>query len=284
MDHLSYDLVEEVVSFLPRSDVETIAKVASRCTDLENWSFAAEDQLENRFLLDVDAYVQSVFVTEEEYSDEEDDFIEEDVEMRIFILVTRDLPNGKVEDWNFLRWRYAWIRHLTITALRVISLPVDPSVGASFSVEQNMLYRQEALDVYCKMLKAVQKGFVKVELSDDDSDADRIKELAIESLNKEIFLEKLIFQDCDLPPDAMAEISEAIAFEFGRKRGRSLEVRIPSSSNEKILPIVKRIAENWHQSDGAFEEKQVTWNRFPDVYDDPWFAIAESYEAIVVPT
>uniref|UniRef100_A0A1I7Y4U3 F-box domain-containing protein n=1 Tax=Steinernema glaseri TaxID=37863 RepID=A0A1I7Y4U3_9BILA len=318
MDYLPYDLVEEVVGYLPRRDVRIIAKVSSRRPTLENWSFAAEDQLENRVLLDVYACVQCEPVTREVESSEDElesrIFVEGGfffnhniAETKIFLSATRDLPNGGKEEWNCLQWRYAWIRNLTVEtsyehfetsyedfvepipgtevdlqkALRLVSLPVDPSARGSLIVEQHLGYsREEEHDVYRRMINAVQKEFVKVKLIDREGYfSNTMEELAIGFINKGVFLEDMNFHDCNLPRIAKAEISEAVASEFGRKRGRPLEVRIPFYS-EEIVSIVESIAENWHQSDGAFEEKRVSGRRFPG---DLWFAIAEKYKAIVDP-
>uniref|UniRef100_A0A1I8A8M6 DUF5051 domain-containing protein n=1 Tax=Steinernema glaseri TaxID=37863 RepID=A0A1I8A8M6_9BILA len=174
MDHLFYDLVEEIVAYLPRKDVETIARVADGRQGLEHWSAAAEGQLENRFLVDVTVVAGQT-----------DDGVGIN-----FLTIQKILSEGRRESWNFLNWRFAWMRSVQIEAypllrqstadmnqvLRSISLPVDPSARGSlvfylgpFVADDRLIpFRYdsdpEVSRLAWKILQAAQKDFPTVNI------------------------------------------------------------------------------------------------------------------------
>uniref|UniRef100_A0A1I7YU88 F-box domain-containing protein n=1 Tax=Steinernema glaseri TaxID=37863 RepID=A0A1I7YU88_9BILA len=174
MDHLFFDLVDEIVNFLPRSDVETIARVARRSSRLEFWSAAAEDHLENRFLLDVRVYVEKALIKKEL--------------PKVFLSAKKTLPNGLEEDWNFTRWRYAWIRDVSVETergqeffdfkeshldqvVRCVSLPVEPGPRGSLHVFHNHTKRpRKVIAVTWAILLNTQRGFAVVDLEHSKRD------------------------------------------------------------------------------------------------------------------
>uniref|UniRef100_A0A1I7Z0P5 F-box domain-containing protein n=1 Tax=Steinernema glaseri TaxID=37863 RepID=A0A1I7Z0P5_9BILA len=283
MDHLSYDLVEEVVRYLPRRDVKTIARVSSRSSGLEEWNAAAEDQLENRFALDVRVYIQKQkkvpdplkedAMDADDSSDDSSDgsSVEEEVESKIFLSVLKHLPNGQQEQWNFLQWRLAWIRNLTIETtvrdcaypeadlhevLRSVSLPVDPSIRSVLKVDHGDP-DMRTVGISWKILQATQKdAFADVFLRNcKNGDPDEFGDLVSNWIQRGGIWEKL---RCDgsFPPK---KAIEAVAPLFGGNRGRPLELELPDVC---INPdFVLLIIDNWWNSDGTFEEKQVTWKQ-----------------------
>uniref|UniRef100_A0A1I7ZQQ5 F-box domain-containing protein n=1 Tax=Steinernema glaseri TaxID=37863 RepID=A0A1I7ZQQ5_9BILA len=288
MDHLWYDLVEEIVSYLPRSDVETIARVAARSPRLQNWSMASEDQLEHRFLLDVHVRFQG-FDREEK---------EAERSPQIHLSAQKLLSEGVEEEWDFRSWRYAWIQNLHIRAslrddpseltgpieefkesdihqvLRVVSLTVDLTVRTFFSIGYNCdSTPRELAYLLRKTIDATQKDFVMVHVDSEHDDA--IGGFIADIIKRGAFLEGFYFFDHFLPQRG---VCEAIASLFAKTRGRPLTVHLPKVPLEASGMVL--IIDAWLQSDGTFEDKAVAsdawgWRAFV------WPTFKEKYKTII---
>uniref|UniRef100_A0A1I8AQA4 F-box domain-containing protein n=1 Tax=Steinernema glaseri TaxID=37863 RepID=A0A1I8AQA4_9BILA len=248
MDHLFYDLVEEVVSYLPRKDVNTIAKVAAKSQRLEKWSAAAEDQLENRFLLDV--YVHFGRSKKKDAP-------------KIYLSARRRIPDRGIDGyWNFRGWRYAWIRSVVVDAtrvryglhykykpaeidqvLRMVSLPVDPSIRTSLCCTATN-------DLAVKILLATQKGFATVEVSAESNHPDVFEDFAIDHLEHGVSLQKLTSYKGE-------NICAAVAPLFRERRGKPLNIQLLGRHLDRW--DMELIIDNWLQSDGTYEEKRLRY-------------------------
>uniref|UniRef100_A0A1I7ZTH5 F-box domain-containing protein n=1 Tax=Steinernema glaseri TaxID=37863 RepID=A0A1I7ZTH5_9BILA len=291
MDHLLYDLVEEVVNYLPRDDVKTIAKVAATSRSLKNWSIAAEDHLENRFLLDVHASVLDL------------DPDEEEVLPFTVLSVKKGLPYDRSKEWDFTGWRYAWIRNITIETtihhrpferadmqkvLRVASLPVDPSARGLLKVEHNVdaseddVSEPESYDSYdllrvgnqavglsWEILRVTQKEFVNVHLqgSYEGVEGD-FAEFAAGCVEKGMFLEKFCCIDTYEP---LGKIFRAAAPLFGRRRRTPLKFELSQASFESA--DLDAIIDRWWNSDGTWGQIEMMWW----LREDPEFDVRPTY-------
>uniref|UniRef100_A0A1I7YUL7 F-box domain-containing protein n=1 Tax=Steinernema glaseri TaxID=37863 RepID=A0A1I7YUL7_9BILA len=288
MDHLFYDLVEEIVGYLPREDVDTIAYVAKRCQELKNWSAAAEDQLENRFLLDV-----AVVVDENA--------------PKVYLCAKKTLPDGSKVYWDFTRWRYAWIKGIVINGasvrnsiveadvdqvLRTVSLPIQPSddlyalrVGrlsislpfGQYSDCDNLgaphrdyfVLSPESSALALRILQVVQKEFTIVDMNraafEDPSGIclDFITDYLAHGPNLETLFYYHGHQVGKRPEDR--RIWPVIAPLFAQERGAGKELGGLLNLRLVNLPFknedIERIVESWWQSDGILEPKSVGWDR-----------------------
>uniref|UniRef100_A0A1I7ZJY0 F-box domain-containing protein n=1 Tax=Steinernema glaseri TaxID=37863 RepID=A0A1I7ZJY0_9BILA len=286
MDHLLYDLVEEVVSYLPRSDVQTIARVAARSPTLDSWSIASEDQLERRFLLDVSVHLQG-FEVEKNKAEKAP---------RIRLSVQKLLSEEHLEEWDFKNWRYAWIRSVVIEAslhsdsqvvkdsdihqvLSTVSLPVDTSARTSLLIRNDCFYdpaRPELAGLFWEATQKTQKDFAIVSLN--NTDEDRLREFdgfVDDFIKRGAFLEKLTYQN-EYPPTL--DFCEAIASVFGKTRGR-LSVCFEEMNLEP--EGVELIVDAWLQSDGTFEEKQIKSDITNMLGEAVWSALKRKYEDIM---
>uniref|UniRef100_A0A1I7YVC5 F-box domain-containing protein n=1 Tax=Steinernema glaseri TaxID=37863 RepID=A0A1I7YVC5_9BILA len=280
MDHLSYDLVEEVVTYLPPTDVKTIARVASRSPELEYWGIAAEDQLDNRFLLDVDVIVQELNP--------------EDNDPKVRLSVKKILSDDTEEPWNFKQWRFAWIRNVTIKmctdarevtdgvagmdeVLRVVSLPIDPSAQASLKLTDDCtptffihdtdrdtlgeVPESPVAGLSWKLLWATQKAFAKVDVQHPFfKNARLLEEVVTQYIRCAVFLEELdVHGRWGSSQLASRNLSSEIAPLFGQALGRPLSLRFPSISFR--MGDVARILKSWLKSDGIYEEKVISVRR-----------------------
>uniref|UniRef100_A0A1I7YVC0 F-box domain-containing protein n=1 Tax=Steinernema glaseri TaxID=37863 RepID=A0A1I7YVC0_9BILA len=275
MDYLLYDLVEEIVCYLPRKDVEVISRVAARSQELKNWSAASEDQLENRFLLDVEATV-------EKWPDEKQPRLPGHLTSpKINLSARKILPDGSIEAWNFKQWRFAWIRNLRIgttffmasrvandpgvltdteQAFRTVSLPIDPSAGGELVVSGRGFCHGMA-DCCSNILQVVSKDFARVravvpkrlvdDFPEDVLEFDAFNNFVVDYLESGPLLEDLLYENgC-----CAEKVWRAIALVFGRRRGTPLEIKLVNIGF--LQSAIRRIVKHWWNSDGAFEKKKV---------------------------
>uniref|UniRef100_A0A1I7YIZ6 F-box domain-containing protein n=1 Tax=Steinernema glaseri TaxID=37863 RepID=A0A1I7YIZ6_9BILA len=268
MDYLPYDLVEEVVSYLFFPDVETIAKVAGRSPDLENWSIASEDQLDRRVILDVCVHLQG-------YNDGRNP--------RIRVSAQHWLPNGSWEQWDFKIWRYAWIQDVRITAsldddlstmetpreafqesdidqaMRLVSLPVDSSDRPLLRIRNHCdsdSAPDNLVNLFSKIVGKTRKEFVTMLLKNVYGHAvDAFGSFVADSIERGAFLRFLSYNG---PFSSLRSICETIASLLGKRKGKVLGVRLPQVSLE--ANDVELIVNAWLQSDGTFESKRVSWD------------------------
>uniref|UniRef100_A0A1I8AS06 F-box domain-containing protein n=1 Tax=Steinernema glaseri TaxID=37863 RepID=A0A1I8AS06_9BILA len=308
MDHLTYRLVEEITSYLPRTDVETIARVAARSPRLQNWSIASEDQLDRRVALKVCVHLQG-FKREEN---------ETERNPRILLSVQKLLSDGSREEWDFTGWRYAWIQFINIKAsviddlstmeasaetfkesdidqvLRLVSLSVDLSTFKVLSEENSRFWKENAarsclhienacygggtprnlVDLFWKTIGKTRKEFVSVAIDTKFLDVLGPFDLFVtQFIERGAFLEYLSYYDQSA---LMSRICEATAPWFGKTRGRPLNVSLPC--NDLKADEIGLIIDAWLQSDGTFEEKGVEWGIIHDF--SVWFTVKAKYEAL----
>uniref|UniRef100_A0A1I7YUJ1 F-box domain-containing protein n=1 Tax=Steinernema glaseri TaxID=37863 RepID=A0A1I7YUJ1_9BILA len=256
MDYLGYDLVEEIVGYLPPEDVDVISRVAAESPGLPAWSLAADEQLEKRFLLDIHISI-----------DEEDD---KKKSPTIRLSAVKILSDELEEvPWNFTQWRYAAIRNITIKpksiydthqgtptdlkkVLRIVSLPVDHRAEGSLSVTGDARSPAAGALVW-KILRATQKLFVKVHLTHLRSDpSGAFEDFVADYIDRGVFLDDL---RCFGDQTEQNRICAAVAPLFGRKRGRPLTLMLSKVRFE--FEDIERILEEWLKSDGAYEDKKL---------------------------
>uniref|UniRef100_A0A1I7YUP2 F-box domain-containing protein n=1 Tax=Steinernema glaseri TaxID=37863 RepID=A0A1I7YUP2_9BILA len=275
MENLFYDLVEEVVNFLPRKDVETIARVAKESQDLENWSIAAEDHLEKRFLLDVDVHIERTG----KWNDP-----------KVRLSVKKTLPGGLEEDWNFKQWRYAWLHRVNIyltsestykevemeQVLRSVSLPVDPSASGILRLQENLRYPENAaclIDLSQKVLQATQKDFSYVIINHSPFISTTVfDDFIADIITQGVFLEH-VQHFCRR--ETQQKIWEAAAPLFEKKRGRPLEIKL--WKNRLECEHMELIIESWLKSDGTYESKEISYS----ASDTAWRTLRDKYKQIL---
>uniref|UniRef100_A0A1I8AFH9 F-box domain-containing protein n=1 Tax=Steinernema glaseri TaxID=37863 RepID=A0A1I8AFH9_9BILA len=288
MDHQFYDLVEEVVSYLPRSDVQTIARVAARSPTLDKWSIASEDQLERRFLLRVSIHLQGCKVEEKKAES-----------LRIRLSVQKLLSEETWEEWDFKDWRYAWIHYVAIEAsllddpstlqsevfqesdmdqvMRVVSLPVDPDARSLLSITNYCFVDDvspELDDLFWKVVHKTQKDFARVRLWNIDENR-VFNDLVADFITRGAFLEELAYE---IEYPSQLDFCEAIASVFGKTRGRPINVCFGEVYFEP--EGVELIVDAWLQSDGTFEKKAFK-SELAYMFDEVWSVVKRKYENVM---
>ncbi|KAK0427268.1 hypothetical protein QR680_010145 [Steinernema hermaphroditum] len=211
MDLLPYDLVEHLVQFLPRKDLETITIVACERPELSNWQLMAEQHLDERYLLDIRIFVQDqnkpegtakhVKLEEGEEIDDKNEEIQVYVEKHRF---TGEL----VGPWDFKK-------------LQVIDLGME-------------------------VIQVIQKTFAKLDIHTSTNGTNlRVEDSTRDYINHEAFLEDLRFSYRVIRNE---RFSQGIVTLFKERRSTPLTVEIPPDSLS--YRNIQEILEHWKNSDG----------------------------------
>ncbi|KAK0427281.1 hypothetical protein QR680_010150 [Steinernema hermaphroditum] len=283
MDLLSYDLVDHLVQFLSRKDLETVRKVACGRHELSNWQLLAEHHLRERYLLGIKIYIpyqdeiesapKRMKLEEGDDTDDKNEEIEVSVEKRLF---TEEL----VGPWDFKKLQYASLRDVSISwyhlddnknyrpfemqqLLSILSLPVatraDSIKSSSLSVNGSAC---RFAHLVLELIQVLQKTFMKVDIFTTLNDMNlRMEDFMRDYINQEAFLGNLSFS-CDTIRNQRISL-EGIVTLFKKRRLTPLTVRIPVDSLSH--PKIQEIVEHWKNSDGY-----VAGHKELRMVRDPW--------------
>ncbi|KAK0427269.1 hypothetical protein QR680_010145 [Steinernema hermaphroditum] len=275
MDLLPYDLVEHLVQFLPRKDLETITIVACERPELSNWQLMAEQHLDERYLLDIRIFVQDqnkpegtakhVKLEEGEEIDDKNEEIQVYVEKHRF---TGEL----VGPWDFKKLQYASLRDVSISfhpwkvnkkhrpwekqkLLSILSLPVatrgDSNTRSSLSVNNHYHWistrlDSRVIDLGMEVIQVIQKTFAKLDIHTSTNGTNlRVEDSTRDYINHEAFLEDLRFSYRVIRNE---RFSQGIVTLFKERRSTPLTVEIPPDSLS--YRNIQEILEHWKNSDG----------------------------------
>ncbi|KAK0427284.1 hypothetical protein QR680_010151 [Steinernema hermaphroditum] len=258
MDLLPYDLVDHLVQFLPRKDLETITKVACWRPELSNWQLMAEQHLEERYLLDIRVDILQQNEPEGapkrmklEGGDETDDKSKE-----IQVSMEKRLFTGElVGPWDFKKLQYASLRDVWISCYRLDG----NGKHQPFEMHQNALFIDGSslwifcsrgssdVDIALQIAQVMQKTFNRVSFCASSNGVNlMVEDFVTEYINRGMFVEKMDFSCEDFEKERISE--DRIVSLFKEKRPNSLSVGLPAEtlSYENIWKIL----EHWMTSDG----------------------------------
>ncbi|KAK0427267.1 hypothetical protein QR680_010144 [Steinernema hermaphroditum] len=276
MDLLSHDLIDHLLQFLPRKDLETINKVACWRTELSNWQLLAEHHLEERYLLDIDVYIPEQNEPEnaaKRMKLEEGAEIDDKNDKIQFSVRKRRFTGEPVGPWDFKKLQYASLRDVSISfyhwkvngkhrscdlqqLLSILSLSVatraDSNTRSSLCVRNG--YRSisdsrdsTVVDLSLQVIQVVQKTFAKVDIRTTSNDVNlRMEDFMRDYINHEAFLEDLRFS-CDGIRNQKISL-EGIVTLFKKRRLTPLTVEIPFDS--LTYRNIEEIVKHWNNSDG----------------------------------
>ncbi|KAK0427415.1 hypothetical protein QR680_010218 [Steinernema hermaphroditum] len=276
MDLLPYDLVDHLVQFLPRNDLETITNVACGRPELSNWQLMAEQHLEERYLLDIRIFVQDQnepkSTAKRMKLEEGEEIDDKNEEIQVYVEKHR-FTGELVGPWDFKKLQYASLRDVSISfhpwnvskkhrpwerqkLLSILSLPVatrtDSSTRSSLSVSSGYHWIPDSRDsrfaeLALKMIQVVQKTFAKVDIRMTSNGTNlRIEDFIQDYVDQGTFVEHMRFSCGGFEKQRIFQ--KGIVSLFKERRRTPLTVQIPD--NFLTHHNIQQILEHWKNSDG----------------------------------
>ncbi|KAK0402520.1 hypothetical protein QR680_016378 [Steinernema hermaphroditum] len=296
MDLLSYDLVDHLVQFLPRTDLKTIAKAAYDRLELGNWKLIAERHLKERYFLNVDVYIpyeNELETAPKRRKLEEGEKAGDEKETVLVFITRRSFTGGSADRWDFKRMQYAslgnvwihsrgWLAHEqhrpydVRKILPTLSLPVatraDSFVMGSLCIDS--IPNSRSIDLALKMAQVVQKTFAKVSVWSSAIGAHlRADNFVRDYINHQAFLEDMRFSCSVFPRGKLPE--DRIVLLFKERRTTPLTMQLPVDSLP--YPKVQEILEHWKNSDGYVAGHREL--RMP-MFRNRWAALRRSWQNV----
>ncbi|KAK0400659.1 hypothetical protein QR680_015375 [Steinernema hermaphroditum] len=310
MDFLPYDLVDHLAHFLPEADLQTIAKITGNQPELENWNLVAHEHLEQRFVLDVNVYIEVCREKHEEKKEEEEERAkriknwwrsrargrrkEENKMPKIRFFIEKWLPGGGTEWWDFKNRRYASLRCVRVhvqadfeelpcnvnlyratnleSVLRIISLPVDRSaIPEGFLFVHLHQLDDPEMSVASKMLHAVQKTFAEVNIHITRSLNSGVEDPTIEDFLYDCFNEGVFLEEMDVYCCDIRKRKVIGAIASLFGKKRTRPLKVIIS--EFGSHEIERFIESWVKSEGHNGEKEVIWKES----DRSWEQLRRKY-------
>ncbi|KAK0408357.1 hypothetical protein QR680_003905 [Steinernema hermaphroditum] len=276
MDFLPHALVDHIVDFLPLNDVKTIVKATVGNRDLAMWNRIAEEHLRERYLLDVNVYLEEQKKCDEamhgfspkrrRLEDEHKNamLVQMYIEKRLF---GRASP---LAEWDFKNWRHAWLGKVAFHSgcprtadgtaqypqadpdeiVRVISLPV--ATKNETKLPSSLCFNDlcpHQLDPALNMADFVQKTFTALAWNECWDGSEReVDDFLCDYLDREAFLEELVFNIEEVWKLEDGPLSERIVELFKTKNSLKVAAAVGTISVFEENAIVTR----WKRSNGMY--------------------------------
>ncbi|KAK0408355.1 hypothetical protein QR680_003904 [Steinernema hermaphroditum] len=268
MDFLPYDLVDHLIEFLPLNDVKTIVKATVGNRDLATWTRTAEEHLRERYLLDVNVYLEEQGDCDKMSPERPRLENEQNNVIMVRMYIEKRLFGGTrpLAAWDFKNWRHARLGKVEFYAcwpdccavpypqadpeevVRVISLPVALKNEARQPSSLGFSYLcPHQLDPALNMANSVQKTFTTLTWSDCwNGSYGKVNDFLCSYLDREVFLEELRIYIEDVWMLEDGPLSERIIALFERKSSLKLAVgTIPVFQQDDIIT-------HWKKSGGMY--------------------------------